>query len=206
MTGLAQKNGAVDRQGRRQGALALRRRAPARHAILMGDSIATNLFMLGFAWQKGLIPVSARGHRCQAIELNGVAVEFNRQAFVWGRRAAHDLAAVERVAKPAEAPKSHRSRRRYEEIVAKRVEGADRLSGQAAYAERYRALVEQGRESTEGPARRAARGLPRRRRATLYKLMAIQGRVRGGAPLQRLYTHRASSSGSWPSSSRAASS
>jgi indolepyruvate ferredoxin oxidoreductase len=43
----------------------------------MGDSIATNLFMLGFAWQKGCVPVSEEA-LLRAIELNGVAVEDNR--------------------------------------------------------------------------------------------------------------------------------
>ncbi len=52
---------------------------------LLGDSIASNLFLLGFAWQRGLVPVSG-GALEQAIELNGVAIEFNKQAFLWGRR------------------------------------------------------------------------------------------------------------------------
>ena len=52
---------------------------------LLGDSIASNLFLLGFAWQRGLVPVSAAALE-QAIELNGVSVDFNRQAFLWGRR------------------------------------------------------------------------------------------------------------------------
>ncbi|QFU74879.1 indolepyruvate ferredoxin oxidoreductase family protein [Halioglobus maricola] len=55
---------------------------------LLGDSIASNLFLLGFAWQRGLVPVSATALE-QAIELNGVAVDFNKQAFLWGRRCAH---------------------------------------------------------------------------------------------------------------------
>jgi indolepyruvate ferredoxin oxidoreductase len=54
---------------------------------LMGDSIGNNLFLLGFAWQRGLVPVSAQALD-EAIELNGVAVEFNKQAFLWGRRCA----------------------------------------------------------------------------------------------------------------------
>src|SRR3546814_4259964 len=44
---------------------------------LLGDSIATNLFMLGYAWQKGLVPLSAAAID-KAIELNQVAVEANR--------------------------------------------------------------------------------------------------------------------------------
>ncbi|MBV8656294.1 MAG: indolepyruvate ferredoxin oxidoreductase family protein, partial [Burkholderiales bacterium] len=50
---------------------------------LMGDSIATNMFMLGFAWQRGLVPISEMAIM-QAIELNGAAIEMNKQAFVWG--------------------------------------------------------------------------------------------------------------------------
>ena len=60
---------------------------------LMGDSIATNLFMVGYAYQKGLHPVSAESI-CKAIEMNGAAVEMNKGSFLWGRRAALDLAAV----------------------------------------------------------------------------------------------------------------
>ena len=52
---------------------------------LMGDSIATNLFMIGYAYQKGLLPVSADSI-FKAIEMNGVAVDFNKQAFLWGRQ------------------------------------------------------------------------------------------------------------------------
>ena len=44
--------------------------------------------MLGFAYQQGLVPVSAAAIE-RAIELNGIAVEANKQAFLWGRRAAH---------------------------------------------------------------------------------------------------------------------
>jgi len=61
---------------------------------LMGDSIATNTFMLGYAYQKGWLPVGEAA-LMQAIELNGTAVEFNRNAFVWGRRAAVDLLRVQ---------------------------------------------------------------------------------------------------------------
>ena len=60
---------------------------------LMGDAIGGNLFLLGYAYQKGLIPVSAEAIN-RSIELNGVAADFNKQAFVWGRRAAHDYDSV----------------------------------------------------------------------------------------------------------------
>ncbi len=66
---------------------------------LMGDSIAANLFMLGFAWQRGRVPL-LEASLMQAIELNGVAVKANQQAFLWGRRAAVDLNAVTALAIP----------------------------------------------------------------------------------------------------------
>lgn len=62
--------------------------ASAIATALLGDSIASNLFLLGYAWQRGLVPVSAEA-LARAIELNGVAVNFNTQAFLYGRRYAH---------------------------------------------------------------------------------------------------------------------
>jgi len=112
---------------------------------LMGDAIATNLFMLGYALQKGLVPVSAAAIE-RAIELNGVAVEANLKAFVWGRRTAHDARAVEKVATPGDViPLSQRLSRNLDEIIARRVEF---LTGyqDAAYAERYRKLVNRVRQ------------------------------------------------------------
>jgi indolepyruvate ferredoxin oxidoreductase len=72
---------------------------------LFGDSIASNMFLLGFAYQLGYVPVSS-GAIEQAIELNGAAIEMNRDAFRFGRLAAHDTAAIERVVQPkaAQAP------------------------------------------------------------------------------------------------------
>ncbi|KOF51921.1 hypothetical protein AD428_23605 [Achromobacter sp. DMS1] len=60
---------------------------------LLGDAIYANPLMLGYAWQKGWLPLSAQALR-RAIELNGQQVERNLAAFGWGRRAAHDLAGL----------------------------------------------------------------------------------------------------------------
>ena len=57
----------------------------------MGDSIATNLFMVGYAYQRGLLPLGEAAI-LRAIELNGAAVESNKQSFRWGRLAAVDPA------------------------------------------------------------------------------------------------------------------
>ena len=87
---------------------------------LLGDSIATNLFMVGYAWQKGLVPVG-REAIVQAIELNGAAVESNKRAFEWGRRAAIDIAAVERAATPPDAKAdSQRVSASLDEIISRR--------------------------------------------------------------------------------------
>ena len=63
-------------------------------SALLGDPIASNMFMLGAAWQRGLVPIR-REAIDRAIELNGVAVDANKQAFEWGRRAGHDPMSVE---------------------------------------------------------------------------------------------------------------
>lgn len=60
---------------------------------LMGDAIASNLFILGYAWQKGLVPLSFDSIM-RAVELNGAAVEMNKTAFAWGRLAVVDADAV----------------------------------------------------------------------------------------------------------------
>jgi indolepyruvate ferredoxin oxidoreductase len=64
---------------------------------LLGDAIYTNPFVLGYAWQKGWLPLTHES-LVRAIELNAVQVEKNLAAFEWGRRAAHDLAAVRKLA------------------------------------------------------------------------------------------------------------
>jgi indolepyruvate ferredoxin oxidoreductase len=69
---------------------------------LLGDAIYANSLMMGYAWQKGWIPLG-RESVLRAIELNGQQVENNKAAFAWGRRAADDLAAVQRLIKPADA-------------------------------------------------------------------------------------------------------
>ena len=109
---------------------------------LLGDSIATNLFMLGYAWQKGLVPISGAAITA-AIEINGVAVEANKRAFTWGRRAAEDLDAVAKAAAP-KTP-AHRRSENLEERVERR---ADFLTDyqDKAYAKRYRDQVARVRE------------------------------------------------------------
>ena len=68
---------------------------------LLGDAIYANPLMLGYAWQRGWVPLS-HSALTRAIELNAVQVELNRAAFEWGRRVAHDAAAVMRLVVPAQ--------------------------------------------------------------------------------------------------------
>jgi indolepyruvate ferredoxin oxidoreductase len=116
---------------------------------LLGDAIATNLFMLGFAWQRGLIPVSAEAIE-RAIELNQVAIESNKLAFAWGRVAAVDLDRVERAAAPVSSIALVRkpAKLSLDELVAHR---ADFLTGyqDAAYARRYTDFVAKVRAAEE---------------------------------------------------------
>jgi indolepyruvate ferredoxin oxidoreductase len=112
---------------------------------LIGDSIATNMFMLGFAFQRGLVPLSSEAIN-KAIELNGAAVKMNQAAFLWGRRAAVDPAAVERLIAPRADAAPAKPAQTLDEIIARRVEF---LTGyqDAAYAGRYRELVGRVRQA-----------------------------------------------------------
>ncbi len=111
---------------------------------ILGDSIATNLFMLGYAWQQGLIPLSLDAID-QAIVLNGVAVEANTRAFRWGRRAANDLSAVQAFAAPPKEPVSHHFSQSLDEVIDRRVAFLTDYQD-AAYATRYRSLVDKVRK------------------------------------------------------------
>ncbi|HET6619140.1 MAG TPA: indolepyruvate ferredoxin oxidoreductase family protein, partial [Dongiaceae bacterium] len=106
---------------------------------LIGDSIATNLFMLGLAYQRGLVPISAAAIE-RAIELNRTSANENKLAFAWGRRAAVDLAGVQKAAARTSAA-ARPMPQTLDEIVAHR---AAHLAAyqDTAYAERYRRLVD----------------------------------------------------------------
>ncbi|HEX5342488.1 MAG TPA: indolepyruvate ferredoxin oxidoreductase family protein, partial [Duganella sp.] len=146
---------------------------------LMGDSIAANLFMLGYAWQRGRIPLKEES-LLRAIELNGVAVASNKKSFLWGRRAAVDLKRVERTATPAQ-PVVLQMPQSLDSIVAKRMEF---LTGyqNAAYADTYSELVAQVR------AKENSLGLGTKLSTTVaksyFKLMAYKDEYE----VARLYT------------------
>ena len=111
---------------------------------LMGDSIASNLFMLGYAWQSGLIPLSLDAIN-RAIELNGVAIQANKKAFAWGRMAKAmphvvDGLVDEKSDNVAALPKT------LDETIAHRTQWLTDYQN-ASYAEPYTALVSEVREA-----------------------------------------------------------
>lgn len=111
---------------------------------LMGDSIATNLFMLGYAWQRGELPLTEAA-LLRAIEMNGVAVESNKKSFLWGRRAAVDLARVERIAVPAQ-PVVLRMPETLDKLLARRVAFLTSYQDER-YAAGFAAVVQQVRQA-----------------------------------------------------------
>jgi indolepyruvate ferredoxin oxidoreductase len=142
--------------------------ADAAAAKLMGDSIYTNPMMLGYAWQKGWVPL---GHEAlmRAIELNAVAVDNNKAAFAWGRQAAHDWSRVEALLSPAQVVE-FKKRETLESLVERRVEFLTAYQN-AAYAQRFRDLVDRVR-AAEAPLGKAV--LTEAVARSLFKLMAYK--------------------------------
>lgn len=107
---------------------------------LMGDGMAVNLFTIGYAWQKGLIPLQRTSIE-EAIRLNGASVEANLKAFLWGRCYAHDAAAVETILDPQAKPQPLRIMPSLDEVISR--ESAHLIAYQnSQLAERYRQRVE----------------------------------------------------------------
>jgi len=118
-------------------------------AQLMGDTIYINPMLLGYAWQKGWVPLSLDALK-RAIELNEVAVAQNLTAFEWGRHAAHQLPAVQALLKPLQII-SFKKRDRLEDLIATRIEFLTAYQN-SAYAKQYETFVlkVKAKESTLG--------------------------------------------------------
>src|SRR5438034_696850 len=140
---------------------------------LFGNSIGANIFLVGYAYQLGAIPLSAASIM-QAIELNGEAVEMNQAAFHWGRRAASEPAAVEALIKPAPQALSDARllSRSFEEVVARRVAYLTAYQD-AAYAARLRRWVEETK-AVEAARTPGKSGLADAVGRYLFKLMAYK--------------------------------
>ena len=149
---------------------------------LMGDAIATNMFMLGYAVQRGLIPVPLDALE-QAIALNGAAVESNLRALGWGRLFAQDPKTVETIARPAiPAAELQRFASGVDEILADRYARLVKYQDRA-YAERYKTLVETTRKAETEHAK-GFTGFAEAVARYGYKLMAYKDEYE----VARLYT------------------
>ena len=144
---------------------------------LMGDSIATNLFMLGYAYQKGLIPVSANSLE-RAIEINGIAIEFNKEVFTWGRLAATDKSIVEKYSRPRNNISEN-----IDQLINKRTLELSAYQN-SQYANSYIKLIDKVREieSERVPGEHALTEAVAR---CAFKLMAYKDEYE----VARLYTH-----------------
>jgi indolepyruvate ferredoxin oxidoreductase len=129
---------------------------------LLGDAVYANIIMLGFAWQRGLVPVSLQA-LLRAIELNGIAVERNKQAFAFGRIAAAD---PEFLPKAGNAPAAET----LDEVIARRARFLTDYQD-AAYAARYRETVARVRGAETGLGSEALTDAVAR---SLFKLMAYK--------------------------------
>ncbi len=152
-------------------------------AALFGQSIGANMFLVGYAYQLGAIPLSAAAIE-KAIELNGEAVAMNKAAFHWGRHMAVDRGAVENLAKPAAAIASDARllSESFAETVERRVKSLTAYQN-AVYAERYRRWVDtvKAAEATRAPGKC---GLADAVARYLFKLMAYKDEYE----VARLYT------------------
>lgn len=149
---------------------------------LMGNSIAANMFMVGYAFQQGALPLAAESIET-AIEMNGEAVAMNQAAFRWGRRAALDAEAVESLVPSAAADDDNRRlSQSLDEVIARRVVFLTDYQN-AAYAARYSDMVAKARaaEETRAPGRA---GLAEAVARNLFKLMAYKDEYE----VARLYT------------------
>ncbi|MCD6665463.1 MAG: indolepyruvate ferredoxin oxidoreductase family protein [Hydrogenophaga sp.] len=146
--------------------------AEAAATKLMGDSIYTNPMMLGYAWQKGWVPLGLEA-LMRAIELNAVQVEKNKQAFEWGRRAAHDpkaMAALLTQAAGTAQVIQFKPRETVDSLLARRVEF---LTGyqNAAYAGQYELFV---RKVQQAEAKLGKTALTEAVARYLFKVMAYK--------------------------------
>jgi indolepyruvate ferredoxin oxidoreductase len=146
---------------------------------LFGDSIASNMFLLGLAYQLGYIPIGAAAIE-EAITLNGAAVDMNRQAFRFGRLAGHDQVALDRIAKPVSKEKP--TLKTLDDIVAFRA-GELAAYQDDALAQRYKAMVASiaNLEHTKAPGKS---GLAEAVAQGYYKLLAYKDEYE----VARLYT------------------
>ncbi|TDR90045.1 indolepyruvate ferredoxin oxidoreductase family protein [Enterovirga rhinocerotis] len=157
--------------------------ATAAATALLGNAIGANMFMLGYAWQTGRVPLTRESIR-QAIELNGEAVPMNLDAFEWGRRAAVEPEAVAKLVASAKASGDTADlSESLDEVIARRVAFLADYQD-AAYAARYKGLVEKTR-AAEARVVPGGTGFTEAVARYLFKLMAYKDEYE----VARLYTN-----------------
>ncbi|MCI4664748.1 MAG: indolepyruvate ferredoxin oxidoreductase family protein [Neomegalonema sp.] len=153
--------------------------------LLTGDAIGANMMMLGYAWQKGLAPLSASA-LTRAIELNGVAVKANLTAFDWGRVLAADPAQIaEAMAQPDQAKAKPLAAMTIDELTDHRAAHLTAYQDEALAA-RYRARVDEAKATAAGAglAPAVAESYVRAIAANYAKLLAYKDEYE----VARLYT------------------
>jgi len=150
-------------------------------AALMGDSIAANLFLLGYGFQKGFLPLTLAAIE-RAITLNGVAVDANKRSFAWGRLAAHDRGQVEALVRSALRDHPTPEPQDLDALIESRAAFLKSYQN-AAYAQRYRNTVRTIRIA-EAKLARGFSGLAEATARNLFTLMAYKDEYE----VARLYT------------------
>ena len=148
---------------------------------LLGNAIGANLFMLGYAYQLGKVPLSAAALE-QAITLNGEAVEMNLSAFAWGRVAAHDPVALQSLLRQGDGAVAETGPQSLDDLIAHRRQELTRYQSRS-YAQRYMRMIETVRRAEE----KVVPGhslLTETVARALFKLMAIKDEYE----VARLYT------------------
>lgn len=139
---------------------------------LFGSSLGQNIFLVGYAYQLGCLPISAKTI-LRAIELNGEAVDMNKSAFEWGRRAAFDLASVAKLVTPLSAPTDARHlSQSLDEKIERRAAFLEAYQN-ARYARRYRDLIARVR-AAEASLGTGDTSLAEAAVKSLFKLMAYK--------------------------------
>ncbi|NIC42994.1 indolepyruvate ferredoxin oxidoreductase family protein [Aquabacterium sp. A08] len=156
--------------------------ADALATTLLGDSLYVNPVVLGYAWQKGWIPLR-RESLLRAMALNGVAVAQNQAAFEWGRQAAHDGARVKALLSPGQVV-VFKPRETLDTLLRRRVAFLTDYQN-AAYAQRYEAAVRRVQQAERaalgaGPSSALAETVA----SQLFRLMAYKDEYE----VARLYT------------------
>jgi indolepyruvate ferredoxin oxidoreductase len=156
--------------------------ATAIATALLGNSIAANMFMLGYAYQAGHVPLSGAAIE-KAIELNGEAVKMNLAAFNWGRRAAAEPELIATMVGELKAPNNElKISETLDEVIERRVKFLNQYQN-GRYARRYRTQVQRVREAEE-KAVPGSTALTDAAARSLFKLMAYKDEYE----VARLYT------------------